>query len=140
MSMLEQRGDYTVSDAPGRLDIDAVHQFLSQSYWARGIARAKLEDAIRHSLCFGLYAPGTQIGFACVVTDRATFAYLMDVYVLQAYRGKGLGRWLMDCVIRHPGLANVPRWLLATRDASAFYARYGFRPLADPERVMEWRP
>lgn len=140
MDMQAQNGDYLVSDAPDRLDIDAIHRFLGQAYWARGIERPTLERAIRHSLCLGLYAPDAQIGFARVVTDRTTFAYLMDVYVLESYRGRGLGRWLMECVLHHPELQIVRRWLLATRDAADFYARFGFSPVGHPERLFEWRP
>ncbi len=129
--------DYEITTDPGRLDVEAIHRFLAGTYWSPGIPRAVVERAVRHSLCFGVLLGAEQVGFGRVVTDRATFAYLADVYVLEAHRGKGLARRLMDAVIAHPDLQGLRRMLLATRDAHGLYARYGFTPLAAPDRLME---
>jgi len=128
---------YEITSDVTRFDIGAVHAFLSQSYWSPGIPRAVVERAIANSVCFGVLHEGQQVGFARVVTDKATFAYLADVYILPEHRGKGLSRRLMERVIRHPDLQNLRRMLLATRDAHALYAKFGFKPLAAPERIME---
>jgi nitroimidazol reductase NimA-like FMN-containing flavoprotein (pyridoxamine 5'-phosphate oxidase superfamily)/GNAT superfamily N-acetyltransferase len=121
-----QRGDCVVSTDRSRLDFELVHTFLAQAYWARGITQPRLRTAIEHSIGFGLYRGAAQIGFARVVTDFARFAYLADVFVLEAERGRGLGSWLMQCVLAHPDLQDVQRFLLGTRDAHAFYERLGF--------------
>jgi GNAT superfamily N-acetyltransferase len=128
---------YEISCDRTRLDIDAIHAFLSRSYWAAGIPRAVVERAIANSLCFGAFHEGRQVGLARVITDKATFAYLADVYVLPEHRGKGLSRRLMEQVIQHPDLQGLRRMLLATRDAHALYAKFGFKALARPERIME---
>ena len=126
-------GGYVVSTDPGRLDIDRIHRFLSTAYWSAGIPREVMERAIAHSLPFGLYAPsGEQAGFARVVTDCATYAYLGDVYVETDHRGRGLGKFLVSCILAHPELQGLRRWALATADAHGLYAGYGFRPPADP--------
>ena len=129
--------DYEVTGDSKRLDIGAIYDFLSQSYWSAGIPRAVVERAIANSLCFGVFHEGHQVGFARVVTDKATFAYVADVYILPEHRGKGLSRRLMEEVIRHPDLQGLRRILLATRDAHGLYAKFGFKPLARPERIME---
>jgi GNAT superfamily N-acetyltransferase len=126
-----------VDTDPMRLDVALVHRFLADSYWARGIPRATVEAAIRGSLCFGLYEHGAQVGFARLITDRATFAYLADVFVLESHRGRGLAKVLMEALVAHPEMQGLRRWVLATRDAHALYAQYGFRPLAAPDRFME---
>ena len=132
------KDDYTISTDPARLDLTIIHDFLAnRSYWAKGIPRHLVKKTIEHSLCFGLYYQGKQIGFSRVLTDYARFAYLMDVFVLEEFRGKGLGRWLMECVFGHPELKGVRRWMLATWDAQSLYAQYGFTPLARPDRLME---
>lgn len=131
------RDDYLVSTDPARLDAAAVHAYLERSYWAAGIPLATVERALAGSLCFGLYRGERQVGLARVVTDGATFAYLCDVYVLEEHRGRGLGRWLMQCVAAHPALAGLRRFALVTRDAHALYEPFGFRPLARPEGWME---
>jgi GNAT superfamily N-acetyltransferase len=129
---------YVRSDNRARLDFAAVHAALAASYWSPGVARETVERAAAGSLAFGLYAPtGEQVGYARVVTDRATFAYLADVYVLDAHRGRGLGRWLVEGVLAHPDLQGLRRWMLATRDAHGLYARLGFTPLPHPERFMQ---
>src|SRR5215216_5389061 len=128
---------YEISTDPARLDIAAIHAFLTQSYWSPGVPRSTVERAIANSLCFGAFWQAEQVGFARVVTDRATFAYLCDVYVLEAHRGRGLAQQLMDHVMQHPDLQGLRRMMLATRDAHSLYAKYGFTPLAAPERMME---
>lgn len=122
---------------PARLDIDLIHGFLSRSYWARDIPRETVERSIANSLNFGLYDRGQQIGFARVTSDRATFAYLADVFIVESRRGGGLARRLVRAVLAHPELQGLRRWMLATRDAHALYAGQGFRVLAAPERFME---
>ena len=121
------------------MDLDAVHAFLSGSYWAQGIPRALVAKAISGSLCFGVFneQDEAQVGFARVVTDRATFAYLCDVYVLEEHRGRGLAAWLMEAIVSHPDLQCLRRFVLATRDAHGLYEKFGFVPLARPEIFME---
>lgn len=131
------RDGYRISSESTAMDVDAIHAYLTRSYWAEGIPRALVERSIRGSLCFGLFSEREQIGFARVITDRATFAYLCDVYVLEAHRGRGLSKWLMEVVLAHPDLQGLRRFLLATRDAHDLYRRYGFAPTARPERFME---
>jgi len=124
---------YEVSTDPDRLDIDRIHRFLSTAYWSPGIPRDVVQRAIANSLPFGLYAPsGDQAGFARTITDRATYAYLADVYVDPQHRGRGLGKFLIACVLAHPELQALRRWALATADAHTLYERHGFRPPADP--------
>lgn len=131
------RDGFIVSTDPDRLDVDAIHAFLTTSYWAAGISRDLVARALRGSLGFGLYEGADQVGLARVVTDSATFAYLCDVYVLPARRGRGLGRWLVQCVLDHPDLAGLRRFSLVTRDAHEVYRPFGFTALAHPERHME---
>ena len=128
-----------VSTDPARLDVDAVHAFLSRSYWSPDIPRAVLERALANSLCFGAYEGSRQVGFARVVTDRATFAWVCDVYVVESHRRRGIADALLAAVLGHPELQGLRRWSLATRDAHALYRRHGFLPLADPARAMEIR-
>ena len=129
--------EYSISCDPARIDLAVVHGFLSTSYWSEGLPLEVLQRAITASLCFGVYHGGKQVGFARVVTDRATFAYLCDVFVLDAYRGQGLGRWLMEAVAAHPDLQGLRRMVLVTRDAHGLYEKFGFRPLARPAGYME---
>jgi GNAT superfamily N-acetyltransferase len=131
------REGYTVSTDPGRLDLGVVHRFLEDSYWARGISPEVVERSVEHSLVFGVYRGDEQVGFARVVTDRATFAYLADVFVLEEHRGRGLGGWLMEVVLSHPELQGLRRWMLATADAHGLYRGYGFRELGNPGIFME---
>ena len=124
------RGDYAISCDPARLDLEVVYGFLSgESYWARGRSRERVERSIANSLPFGLYRGGSQVGFARVVTDYATFAWLADVFVLDSERGRGLGLWLVETIMSHPQLQGMRRWLLATRDAQELYRRFGFKDL-----------
>jgi GNAT superfamily N-acetyltransferase len=120
-----------------RLDLSAVHAYLTRSYWSPGIALDTVERAAANSLCFGVFHGIEQVGFCRVITDTATFAYLADVYVLEAHRGKGLSRRLLQAVQAHPDLQHLRRFLLATLDAHDLYRQFGFRPLASPERMME---
>ncbi len=134
----ERRGDFELSTDPTRLDRALVHHFLSeQSYWAKGVPREVVDRSIEHSLCFGVFRGDEQVAFARVVTDRATFAYLADVFVLPEWRADGLGQWMIGVVIRHPELQGLRRFLLATKDAHGLYARFGFSPLANPARLLE---
>ena len=126
-----------VTTDPRRFDVAAIHRFLAGSYWSPNIPRALVERAIENSLCFALLIGTQQVGFARVVTDRATFAYLADVFVLPEHRGRGYARRLMDAVAAHPELQGLRRFVLVTRDAHGLYAKYGFQPLAAPERFME---
>jgi len=133
-----QRGDFLVSTDRSRLDLDVVHGFLTNCYWAKGIAREVVKRSIEHALCFGVYeASGAQVGFARVVSDFATFAYLGDVFVLESYRGRGLSKWLMECIMAHPDLQGLRRWILLTRDAHGLYSQFGFTPVKAAERYME---
>ena len=128
---------FAITTDPARIDVAAVHAFLTRSYWSPGIARETVERAIAHSLCFSLLAPdGSQAGFARAITDRATYAYLADVYVAEAHRGRGLGTWLVQTIVEHPDLQGLRRWALATADAHGLYARFGFGPPVRPELHM----
>jgi GNAT superfamily N-acetyltransferase len=136
-----RRGDFVISTDKRRIDLQAVHAFLITSYWARDVPLTTVERAIEHSMVFGLYHGTDQAGFARVITDRATFAYISDVFILEPYRGLGLGNWLIDVILGHPELQGLRRWLLATSDAHGLYAKSGFTPLNAPERFMEiWHP
>jgi len=137
MTHEHDRGSFTVSTDPERLDVDAIHAFLTTSYWAEGIPRETVERSLRGSLCFGLYEGDRQIGLARVITDGATFAYLCDVYVLPERRGRGLGRWLMECVMAHPSLQELRRFYLVTRDAHELYRPFGFTEVQNAGRHME---
>jgi len=128
---------YEIDTDNARLDLAVVHGFLAASHWAKGIPLAVLERAVAQSLSFGLYRDGSQIGFARVVTDYATFAYLADVFVLPEERGKGLGRWLVESILAHPALQGLRRWLLGTRDAHGLYRKLGFGEPAAPFGFLE---
>jgi GNAT superfamily N-acetyltransferase len=132
-----RNGQYWITTDPQKLDLDAIHAYLSRSFWAEGIPKETVAKAIANSLCFALFDGAEQIGFARVVTDRATFAYLCDVYVLEAYRGRGLGKWLIETVMAHPDLQGLRRFQLVTRDAHGLYSRHGFATPIDPDRHME---
>ena len=132
-----KRDRFTISTDRLRLDRTAIHGFLSGSYWAKGIPREVVDRSIDGALCFGLYDAERQVGFARVITDRATFAYLADVYVIESHRGRGLATWLMEAILAHPDLQGLRRWMLVTRDAHPLYRKVGFTELAHPERIME---
>lgn len=125
-----------ISTDPARLDLDVIHGFLRTAYWAKGRRRSVIERAIRNSMCFGAYDRGRQVGFARVLSDRAVFAYMMDVFVLPEFRGRGIAKELMRAILDHPDLQNLRVFLLATRDAHDFYSQFGFRPLVEPARWM----
>jgi GNAT superfamily N-acetyltransferase len=135
--LLWRRGKYQISTDTARVELSVVHGFLSSSYWAEGIPLEVVSRSLEHSLCFGLYESDMQVGFARVVTDHATFAYLCDVFVADSHRGRGLGKWMMETVIAHPDLQGLRRWLLATRDAHNLYRQFGFTALDRPEIFME---
>jgi GNAT superfamily N-acetyltransferase len=132
-----RRDDLFISTDPTLMDLDVIHGFLSRSYWAAGIPRATVERAMAGSMSFGLFEGSHQIGYARVITDKATFAYLADVFVLEGHRGRGLGKWLVEVLLAHPDLQGLRRFVLATRDAHGLYAMHGFTPLSAPERMME---
>jgi GNAT superfamily N-acetyltransferase len=131
------RGEFVLSTDPERLDLNVIHGFLTASYWAKGISREVVARSIENSLCFGVYKEAQQVGFARVISDFATFAYVADVFVLEAFRGPGLGKWMMEAIMRHPQLQGLRRWTLATRDAHPLYAQFGFTPLKKPDNFME---
>ena len=133
-----RRENFLVSTDPSKLDTDAIHDFLSkQSYWSQDIPKEIVAWAVQHSLCFGVYHNDRQIGLARVISDYATYAYLCDVYILEQYQGRGLGKWLMSCVMGHPDLQGLRKFALATRDAHELYRKFGFAPLKDPSMNME---
>lgn len=132
-----RRADYLVTCDRSRIQTDLVTGFLADSYWAAGIPEDVVRRSIEGALCFSLFDGERQIGFARVITDFATFGYLADVFVLPEYRGAGLGIWLVECVMAHPGLQGFRRWMLGTRDAHSLYARFGFTPMRNPDRFME---
>ncbi|KYP13144.1 GNAT family N-acetyltransferase [Flavihumibacter sp. CACIAM 22H1] len=132
------RDNYLISTDQSRLDISAIHRFLStEAYWSLNIPREKMEKSIKHSLCFGVYRLDKQIGFARVISDFATIAYLGDLYILDAYRGKGLSKWLLEVIMGHPELQGLRRWILLTADAHALYKQFGWTEIADPAKWME---
>ncbi|MFZ0198852.1 MAG: GNAT family N-acetyltransferase [Candidatus Sulfotelmatobacter sp.] len=133
-----RRGEFLISTSRERLNLNMVHGFLTNCYWAKGITREIVARSIEHSLCFGIYdRSSVQVGFARVVSDFATVAYLGDVFVLESHRGRGLSKWLMECIAQYPALQNLRRWILLTRDAHGLYSQFGFTPVKAPERYME---
>ena len=133
-----RRDEYLISTDRERLNIQTIYEYLSKSsYWALGRSLERVRRSIENSLSFGVYFNDEQIGFARVVTDYATFAWLADVFILDQYRGRGLSKWLVEVIVGHPELQGLRRWLLATRDAHSLYRRYGFKDLEDPTRWME---
>lgn len=132
-----QRTPFEISTDKARLDVDKIHSVLAQTYWSPGIPRDIVERAIAGSLCFGAYCEGALVGFARIVSDYATFAYLCDVFVVEQWRGRGISKFMLECIKAHPKLANLRRWMLATADAHGLYAQFGFRPVAAPDRLME---
>jgi GNAT superfamily N-acetyltransferase len=132
------RDEFTISTDRERLQIEAIYKFLTEeSYWAQTRTKEETIRAIKNSLPFGVYKGENQIGFARVVTDYATFAYLGDVYILKEFRGHGLSKWLMETIVEHPDLQGFRRWILATKDAHRLYEKFGFHALVHPERWME---
>src|ERR1700730_16967681 len=133
-----RRGEVLVSTDPARLNLDVIYGFLTNCYWAKGIPRDVVARSIEHALCFGVYdGTGSQVGFARVISDFATIAYIGDVFVLETHRGRGLGKWLMQCISQHPAVQGLRLWILTTRDAHGLYSQFGFTPVKAPERYME---
>jgi GNAT superfamily N-acetyltransferase len=130
------RENFTISDEPERLQLEVIVDYLARAYWSNQRPRAVIEKSLKHSLCFGVYEKDQQIGFARVVTDHATFAYLADVFILESHQGHGLGKWLVQTILEHPELQGLRRWMLATRDAHGLYAQFGFAALENPDRYM----
>ena len=137
MASTELPSGYDISVDPARLDLDVIHGFIAQSYWAKGIPRQLVSRMIQNSLCWGVYHAAGQIGFARVITDKATFAYLADVFILPEHRGKGLSKALVAAIVAHPDLQGLRRWMLVTVDAHGLYEQFGFKTVAQPERHME---
>jgi GNAT superfamily N-acetyltransferase len=133
-----RRGVYSISTDRARLDLEVIHDYLSkESYWAKGRSMETIRRSIENSVAFGVYKGAGQVGFARVITDYATFAWLADVFILDSARGHGLGKWLVEVILAHPELQGFRRWVLATKDAHELYRRYGFEELKRPERWME---
>jgi len=132
-------GDILVTTDTARLDLDTIHGFLAGSYWAAGVPREVVERSIRHSICFGAFVGDRQAGFARVISDRATYAYVADVFVVPAHRGRGIGKRIMECITSHPELQNLRLWTLFTRDAHGLYRQYGFGEPRYADRLMEKR-
>ncbi|HCF7752742.1 acetyltransferase [Vibrio cholerae V51] len=133
---------FEISTDNNRLNFEVIYEFISQSYWAADIPKATLEKAISNSFCFGVYdSIGHQVGFARLITYKATFAYLADVFIIESQRGKGLSKRLVETIVTHPELQGLRRMVLATRDAHGLYAQYGFKPVENPEILMQiWQP
>lgn len=133
-----RRGEFLISTDAALLDVDVIHKFLTNCYWAKGVPRETVERSIEHALCFGVYdGSGAQVAFARVISDFATVAYVGDVFVLESHRGYGLGKWMMQSIVQHPELQGLRRWILTTRDAHGLYSQVGFTPVKFPERYME---
>ncbi len=131
------RDRFIITCDPAKLDHHVINQFLTSSYWAKGIPAETVAKSLEHSLCFALLDGDRQVGFARVISDYATIAYLGDVFVLPEYQGIGLGKWLMECAVAHPQLQGLRRWILATQDAHGLYQKFGFTPLKSPDVFME---
>lgn len=129
---------FSISTDKTKLDLDGIHSFLStKAYWCKNIPKEKVQSSIENSLCFGVYDNKKQIGFARIITDCATIAYLGDVYILEEYRSQGLSKWLMETVMNHPNLQGLRRWILLTGDAHGLYRQFGWTDIADPSKWME---
>jgi hypothetical protein len=143
--MTISKGEYSITTDRNKMNIDFIHSFLARSYWAEGITKEIVVRSINGSLCFGVFknsppslaSVDAQVGFARMVTDEATFAYLADVFIIENHRGQGLSKWLMEVILAHPGLQGLRRIMLATRDAHGLYLQSGFTPLNNPERWMQ---
>jgi GNAT superfamily N-acetyltransferase len=135
--MEQRREGFLISTDQNKLDIPMIYSFLTSSYWAKNIPLDIVEKSVRNALCFGIYDGSLQVGFARVISDYATYAYICDVFILDDYRGKGLSKWLMQCIMQHSELQGLRRWSLVTRDAHELYRKFGFAQLQKPERYME---
>jgi N-acetylglutamate synthase-like GNAT family acetyltransferase len=132
-----QNEDYLIDTNKNKLQMDVIHSYLSRSYWSAGIAQTLVEKSIKHSFCFGVYCHNEQVGFARLITDYCSFAYLADVFILEEHRGKGLSKWLMHVIVNHPDLQTLRRWNLTTADAHGLYKQFGFTALKKPDVYME---
>lgn len=133
-----KRESFTISSDPKLLNVDFVHKFLrEESYWAKNIPREVVQKSIDHALCYGVYEEGRQVGFARVITDYSTVAYLSDIFIIESYRGKGLSKWLVEVIMSHPELQHLRRWMLLTLDAHDLYRKFGFEHPKNPEWYME---
>ncbi len=135
-----EKNNYLVSTDKNKINVDYVHGFLSQSYWSPGVPVKVVKKAMKGSLCFGVYYKDKQVGYARMVTDKATFAYLADVFIDEDHRGKGLAKWLVETILAYPQLQNLRRILLATKDAHKLYEQCGFTSINNPERYMVYNP
>ena len=134
----EKKDNYTLSTDKSKLDINLIHDFLcNKSYWAKGIPFDTVKTAIENSVCFGIYCNNKQVGFARVITDISTFGYIGDVFVIEEHRGKGLSKWLMECIMKHHELQGFRRWIILTRDAHDLYQKFGFTLVKKPQNYME---
>jgi GNAT superfamily N-acetyltransferase len=134
--MIWTRESFTVTSDPSKVDRDVVADFLATSYWAGAMPRERILRSLEHSLCFSLHAGDSQIGFGRFVTDYSTFAYMRDVFVLPEYRGRGLGRWLVECMLSHEALEGIPSWMLGTKDAHGLYEKFGYARVTEPNIYM----
>lgn len=131
-----RKKNYIISTNKRKLQVKTIHQFLTHSYWSEGISIARVRKSIRHSVCFGVYYQKKQIGFARVITDYTRFGYLADVFIIEEYRGRGLSKWLIKCILEQRELKNIQAWMLATRDAHGLYSQFGFESLEEPKKYM----
>ena len=139
MIFTAEKDDFIISTDKLKLDIGSIHEYLfKEAYWCKNISLEIVKTSIHNSVCFGMYHQEKQIGFARVITDNATFGYLADVFIVNDYRGRGLSKWLMQCILSHPELQGFRSWLLGTRDAHGLYTQFGFKPLEHPERFMRY--
>jgi len=134
------KNEFNISTDKNKINLDYVHQFLTQSYWSPGTSMQIVKKAMEGSLCFGVYDNNKQVGYARVITDTATFAYLADVFIDENYRGRGLGKWLVNVILKHPDLQGLRRIILTTKDAHKVYEQCGFTPVTNPERYMVYNP
>ena len=134
------KNNYVITDKKSKIDIDYVHDFLTKSYWSPGVKLQIVKKAMQGSLCLGIYNKDKQIGYARMITDKATFAYLADVFIEEKFRGRGLGKWLVEVILAHPGLQGLRRIMLATKDAHQLYEQCGFTSMTNPERYMVYNP
>ena len=128
---------FVISTEKEKMDIDLIHSFLTRTYWAEGISKEIIRRSIEGSLCFGVFENDQQVGFARMITDKATFAYLADVFIIEEYRGRGLSKWLMEVIMSDPDLQGLRRMILATKDAHGLYKQFGFAPLINVDRWMQ---
>ena len=140
MNYLVTKNEFTISTDKNKIDLGYVHRFLSQSYWSPGIEMGVVKKAMKGSLSFGIYENNNQIGYARVITDKATFAYLADVFVDVNYKGQGLGKWLIETIMSHPDLQNLRRIILTTKDAHRLYEQCGFTSITNADRYMVYNP